>query len=77
MKAMFRSADSKKRFVMLQVILVGLIRKKYLKVTSSHLKRSEHAKILLSFMEIFEYPENLTVDLKKLLEEVEFLTSDL
>jgi hypothetical protein len=39
-KAIFRSLLSKKRLVVLQVILVGLIRKKYIKVASTHLKRS-------------------------------------
>lgn len=39
-KSRFRSLDTKKRLVILQVILFGLIRKKHLKVTSAHLKRS-------------------------------------
>ncbi len=39
-KATFKSLSSKKRLVTLQTILVGLIRRKYIKVTITHLKRS-------------------------------------
>lgn len=39
-KKKFRTLSSKKRLVILQIVLVGLIRKKHLKVTSAHLKRS-------------------------------------
>jgi len=39
-KNIFRSLQSKKRFVVLQAILVCLIRKKFIKITSTHLKRS-------------------------------------
>ena len=39
-KAIFRSLPSKKRLVPLQTILVGLVRRKYIKLTASHLKRS-------------------------------------
>jgi len=39
-KSKFRALNSKKRLVILQAILYGLIKKKHLKVTSAHLKRS-------------------------------------
>jgi hypothetical protein len=39
-KNIFRILPSKKRLVVLQAILVGLIRKKIIKITSTHLKRS-------------------------------------
>jgi len=39
-KNIFRALQSKKRLVVLQAILAGLIRKKFLKITSTHLKRS-------------------------------------
>lgn len=39
-KSRFRMLNSKKRLVIFQVLLVGLLRKKHLKVSSAHLKRS-------------------------------------
>jgi hypothetical protein len=37
---MFKNLVSKKKLVMLQIILTYLIRKKYLNFTNKHLKRS-------------------------------------
>ncbi len=49
-KAKFKKFSSKKRLVVLQLILVGLVRRKSLKVGMTHLKRSEHARIFLSVL---------------------------
>jgi hypothetical protein len=55
-KAIFRALPSKKRLVPLQLIMVGLIRRKNIKISIGHLKRSESVKMFLSFLEIFESP---------------------
>lgn len=49
-KAVFKEISCKKRLVPLQAILIGLVRRKYIKLAASHMKRSESAKIFLAFL---------------------------